>query len=40
MDENPYFYWVLFTDIFIIAAVIIYVVRDRLSKDTKDNKKS
>ncbi len=38
MKDNPYFYWVLCTDIVIISGVIIYIVRDQLAKrrDKKD----
>ncbi len=32
MKDNPYFYWVLCTDIIIIVGVITYIVRDQLAK--------
>jgi hypothetical protein len=32
MKDNPYFYWVLCTDIIIIVGVITYIVRDQMAK--------
>jgi len=37
MSDNPYFFWVLFTDIAILALVIGYIVRDRLVRSKEEN---
>ncbi len=35
MEDNPYFFWVLGTDIIIITAVVVYFIREYLSKQKK-----